>query len=192
MPETYVSVDVEADGPIPGQNSMLSLGAAAYHETGKELDTFSVNLETLEGASADEKSSEFWREHQEAWRAHRKDTVPPATAMAHFAAWLRKLENPVLLAAPAAFDLTFLRCYLVRFLGTDRLWHNGIDLRSYAMGVLHSPYRGAFKSKIREAVPEFPGSGAVAHTHVALDDAREQAAYFFALKRRRAAMEPDR
>jgi len=28
--ETYVSTDVEADGPIPGPNSMLSFASAAY------------------------------------------------------------------------------------------------------------------------------------------------------------------
>jgi hypothetical protein len=30
--EIYVSTDVEADGPIPGPNSMLSFGSAAYTE----------------------------------------------------------------------------------------------------------------------------------------------------------------
>jgi hypothetical protein len=34
--EIYVSTDVEADGPIPGPNSMLSFGSAAY-TGGKEL-----------------------------------------------------------------------------------------------------------------------------------------------------------
>jgi hypothetical protein len=29
-PEIYVSTDIEADGPIPGMNSMLSFGSAAY------------------------------------------------------------------------------------------------------------------------------------------------------------------
>ena len=48
--EIYVSTDVEADGPIPGPNSMLSFGSAAY-SGGKELiGTFSANLETLPGA----------------------------------------------------------------------------------------------------------------------------------------------
>ena len=28
--ELYVSTDVEADGPIPGANSMLSFGSAVY------------------------------------------------------------------------------------------------------------------------------------------------------------------
>jgi hypothetical protein len=51
--EIYVSTDVEADGPIPGPNSMLSFGSAAY-AGGKELiGTFSANLETLPGATAD-------------------------------------------------------------------------------------------------------------------------------------------
>ncbi len=49
--EIYVSTDVEADGPIPGPNSMLSFGSAAY-TGGKELiGTFSANLETLPGAT---------------------------------------------------------------------------------------------------------------------------------------------
>ncbi|MBF0106938.1 MAG: hypothetical protein HQM16_16620 [Deltaproteobacteria bacterium] len=30
--EIYISTDVEADGPIPGMNSMLSFGSAAYLE----------------------------------------------------------------------------------------------------------------------------------------------------------------
>ena len=45
--EIYVSTDVETDGPIPGPNSMLSFGSAAYIG-GKELiGTFSANLETV-------------------------------------------------------------------------------------------------------------------------------------------------
>src|SRR5882762_2275562 len=58
--EIYVSTDVEADGPIPGPNSMLSFGSAAY-TGGKELiGTFSANLETLPGATADPKTAEWW------------------------------------------------------------------------------------------------------------------------------------
>ncbi|HCU53603.1 MAG TPA: exonuclease, partial [Gammaproteobacteria bacterium] len=29
-PEIYISTDIEADGPIPGAHSMLSLASAAY------------------------------------------------------------------------------------------------------------------------------------------------------------------
>ena len=44
MPEIYVSTDVEADGPIPGPNSMLSFGSAAYAADKTLIGTFSANL----------------------------------------------------------------------------------------------------------------------------------------------------
>ena len=44
--ECYVSIDIEADGPVPGLHSMLSLGAAAFTSEGVLGDTFSVNLES--------------------------------------------------------------------------------------------------------------------------------------------------
>ena len=47
--EIYVSTDVEADGPIPGPNSMLSFGSAAYTGRKELIGTFSANLETLPG-----------------------------------------------------------------------------------------------------------------------------------------------
>src|ERR1700728_4597400 len=67
--EIYVSTDVEADGPIPGPNSMLSCGSAAY-TGGKELiGTFSANLETLPGATADPKTAEWWEPRSAPWFA---------------------------------------------------------------------------------------------------------------------------
>lgn len=59
--EIYVSVDVESDGPIPGPNSMLSFGAAAFRlddrwPYGTRISTFSANLEMLEYASSDPKT----------------------------------------------------------------------------------------------------------------------------------------
>ncbi len=72
--EIYVSTDAEADGPIPGPNSMLSFGSAAY-TGGKELiGTFSANLETLPGATADPKAAEWWAQQPEAWAACRQNT----------------------------------------------------------------------------------------------------------------------
>ncbi len=50
MTEIYVSVDIEADGPIPGDYSMLSLGSAAYDSDGNLISTFTVNVAPLEGA----------------------------------------------------------------------------------------------------------------------------------------------
>ena len=50
MAEIYVSTDVEADGPIPGPNSMLSFGSAAYAPDKTLIGTFSANLLQLPGA----------------------------------------------------------------------------------------------------------------------------------------------
>jgi hypothetical protein len=50
-PEIYLSVDVEADGPIPGPYSMLSFGIAAFSLDKVLLGTFTRTLEPLPGAA---------------------------------------------------------------------------------------------------------------------------------------------
>ena len=42
--EIYVSIDVESDGPIPIQNSMLAFGAVAFTDDGRILGEYNVNL----------------------------------------------------------------------------------------------------------------------------------------------------
>ena len=66
MNEIYVSTDVETDGPIPGVNSMLSFGSAAYLADKTLVSTFTANLETLPGAEADPQTMEWWRSQPEA------------------------------------------------------------------------------------------------------------------------------
>ena len=66
MQEIYVSTDIEADGPIPGPNSMLSFGSAAFLADGTMIGTFSRNLETLEGAVADPDTAKWWLTQPEA------------------------------------------------------------------------------------------------------------------------------
>jgi len=51
--EIYVSTDIEADGPVPGLNSMLSFASAAYLPDKQLVATFSANLELLPGATSD-------------------------------------------------------------------------------------------------------------------------------------------
>jgi len=49
-PEIYISTDIETNGPIPGEYSLLSFGSAAFTLDKKIVATFSANLETLPGA----------------------------------------------------------------------------------------------------------------------------------------------
>ena len=92
-PEVYVSTDIETDGPIPGANSMLSFASIAYDGDGRELGSFSVNLETLPDAIPDARTMEWWRTQPEAWAACRQDPRAPASAMADYDRWLQALQG---------------------------------------------------------------------------------------------------
>ena len=70
--ERYISVDVEADGPVPGLHSMLSLGAAAYNAWGQRVGKFSANLETLPDATTDDRTMAWWKGQPEAWKRARE------------------------------------------------------------------------------------------------------------------------
>ncbi len=181
--EVYVSVDIEADGPIPGPHSMLSLGAAAFTidwsgpPRAAEVGTWTANLDTLDGATGDPQTMAWWGSQPAAWAACRTDLQPPATAMAGFTTWLAALPGrPVFVAYPAGFDFTFVYWYLVRFTGGSPFSHAALDMKTMAMTLLGTTFRDTTKRT-------FPARwrGAGRHTHVALDDAREQGEIFCAM-----------
>ncbi len=89
MSELYVSTDVETDGPIPGVNSMLSFGSAAYLSDKTLVHTFTANLETLPGAAPDSDTMAWWETQPEAWKACRVDLRKPEAAMNDYLAWLK-------------------------------------------------------------------------------------------------------
>jgi len=177
VPEVYVSTDVEADGPIPGPHSMLSLGSAAYLPDGTLVDTFSVNLATLEGASGHPDTMAWWRERPDAWAAARTDPQDVTGAMHRYARWARGLPGrPVFVAYPVGFDFTFVHWYLLRFTGEDPFGHSALDVRTYAMALLGVEYGMAGMRNVPQR-----WLGEVRSTHVALDDALEQGALFCAM-----------
>lgn len=175
--EIYVSTDVEADGPIPGPNSMLSFASAAFTAGGDLLGTFSANLFTLPGASGDEATMAWWGTQPEAWQACRSYPEDPATAMVKYQGWLNQLPGrPVFVGYPAAFDFMFVYWYLIRFAGSSPFSHSALDIKTYAMALLGTGYRATVKRTMPRA-----WFGAVRHSHVAVDDAIEQGALFCAM-----------
>jgi hypothetical protein len=172
--EIYVSTDVETDGPIPGDFSMLSLASAAYQADKTLLGTFSANLETLPGAGADPGTMDWWGQNPSAWQAAREGAEPAAAVMARYLAWLRALPGrPVFVAYPAGFDFTFVYWYLIRFTGQSPFSYSAIDLKTYAMALLKRPYRESVKRNFPKVWFD-----PLPHTHRALDDAIEQGALF--------------
>jgi hypothetical protein len=172
--DIYVSTDIEADGEIPGRNSMLSIGSAAYLPDKTLLATFRVNLETLPEAKPNTETMRWWQGFPEAWKACRENTVSPSVAMQEYGEWLESLPGKIIFVAyPLAYDFRFIDYYLQRFFGRNPFRYRAIDIRSYAMGMLNLDYKKANKQKLPiEWKDNLP------HTHIALDDALEHGALF--------------
>lgn len=174
-PEIFVSVDIEADGKIPGRNSMLSFGAVALTEGGQEVGSFSANLETLEGAVGDEDTMKWWEGQPEAWAACRKDLKDPKTTMLNFVEWVKTLPGkPVFVGFPVAYDFMFMYWYMINFAGESPFSHSALDMKTVAMILLNKGYRDATKRNMPKSW--FPKD--LPHNHVAIDDAREQGHLF--------------
>jgi hypothetical protein len=178
LPELYVAVDVEADGPIPGPYSMISLGMAV---TGRPDLTFYTELRPI--------SDEFVPRALEVSGLDRdrllREAPTAEAAMAAAARWvngLRRTGRPVFLAAPAVWDGMFVHWYFVRFTGKSPFGQtgSGVDLRSYWMGLTGSEWRDTGKPSIVRTL----GLTHLTHTHHAGEDAAELAEIFEAVQRR--------
>lgn len=178
MSEIYVSTDVEADGPIPGPNSMYSFGSYAFDWTGKEYGTFYSTLTELSGASADPKTkTEFWDKNPIAYAAARKDPKDPAIVMPQYRDWLKSLPgSPVFVGYPATYDFMWTYWYLMKFAGESPFSFSGLDLKSYACCLMKKPFRQSTKKYM-------PASwfSKAPHTHNGLDDAIEQGKLFLSM-----------
>ncbi len=174
MSEIYVSTDIESDGPIPGPNSMLSFGSAAFNEDGKMVSTFESNLKMLPGAEGDPDTMDWWKTQPEAWEACRKNQEDPKEAMQAYVEWLNNLPGkPVFVGYPAGFDFLFVYHYLIFFTGKSPFSFSAIDIETFAMAMLKTEYR---KSTKRNMPRHWFGSHP--HTHIALDDAIGQGELF--------------
>lgn len=180
-PSLYISVDIEADGPIPGPYSMLSLGAAVAGV--QDADGF---------APADPARRTFYRELRpiseefvpEALAVSgldrerlRAEGAEPGAALTEFTAWVREVSagaQPVMAGYPASYDWTFLYWYLIRFTGTSPFGHSGcLDMKTLYATKAGLPLRAVAKGTMpRELLSRRR------HTHHALDDAIEQAELF--------------
>ncbi|MDJ0944240.1 MAG: hypothetical protein QNJ30_12280 [Kiloniellales bacterium] len=173
--ELFISVDIEADGRIPGRNSMLSFGSAAFTLEKELVARFAVNLETLPGAEGDPETLAWWQKFPEAWAAARKDPEDPATALPRYAAHLEALGRAhgraTFIGFPAAYDFAWINWYLHRFAGRNPLGISGLCLKTLGAALLKLPFRQATKRR-------FPRRwfDDLRHSHVALDDAVEQGA----------------
>jgi DNA polymerase III alpha subunit (gram-positive type) len=176
--EIYISIDIETDGPCPGVNSMISLGAAAYDWDGTLVDTWTMNFERIPDGVQNPSTMDFWSENPEAWEASTKDPVSPDVAIKSFYDWVRGLakrtkKTAVCVAYPAGFDFSFVYYYLMKYVKNSPFSFACLDIKTFAMAALKGGYRSTSKRRMpKHWFPDLP------HTHVALDDAKEQGLIF--------------
>jgi hypothetical protein len=177
-PSMYISVDIEADGPIPGPYSMISLGACVagrqdadgftaadhLHRTfyrelrpiSEEFDPKALAVSGLDRAQLTEKGAE------------------PGVALREFSQWVVRVSEdaqPVMCGYPASYDWMFLYWYLIRFTGESPFGHSGcLDMKTLYATKAGVPLRSVAKGSMPRHL-----LSRRRHTHHALDDAIEQA-----------------
>ena len=129
--EIYFSVDIEASGPIPGEYSMLSLGACLvggvdhtfYAELRPMSDRFVPAALEITGFDLRELST---RGQQ------------PITVMQNLLDWVAVESHgisPVFVGFNAGFDWSFVNWYFHKFLGKNPFGVAPLDIKAYYMGL---------------------------------------------------------
>ena len=170
MREYFISVDVEASGPIPGEYSLLTIGACCVDDVSK---TFYVQLKPLNRNAVPEAMSVTGLSLDQL----ENEGQAPADAMTGFAAWIEqtapKDSTPVLVGLNAPFDWSFINYYFIKFVGTNPFGFAALDIKALYMGATGCMWGQTGSSHIAKRVkPKLKG------THNALEDALYQAELF--------------
>jgi hypothetical protein len=183
-PDIYVSIDIEADGPLPGPNSMISLGAAAFVPGNLvPVATFEINFAPLEGAAPDPATMAWWRaQDPEVWAHVTRDPVPPEEATRQLVAWVKTLPGTPVMVMYPSWDYMWVQWYFIRFAGKNPFGLAALDIKSYAFALLDIP---GFRETSKRNMPIELFEGAPPHTHKGLDDAIGQGVMFLHLLARK-------
>lgn len=128
----YLSVDVEASGPIPGLYSLLSIGACRVADPSQ---TFYAELKP-ESRRADPEAMAI---HNLDLDALAQTGLEPREAMARFEEWtLSQMPagtSPIFVSYNAPFDWMFINDAFHRTLGRNPFGHFPLDIRAFFMGM---------------------------------------------------------
>ena len=162
---SFVMVDVEADGPIPGDYSMISFGAVIVEPELKR--TFYGRLKPI--------SDKFIPSALAVSGFSRDETLAfddPATVMTQFQNWLGNecRTNCRFVSDNNGFDWQFINWYFHHFVGGNPFGFSSTNLGSLYKGLVKSVFEN-FKHLRRTK-----------HTHHPVDDARGNAEALLQLK----------
>jgi DNA polymerase III epsilon subunit-like protein len=154
----YIMVDIEADGPIPGDYSMISFGAVIVEpELGRSFygqlrpitERFVPEALAVSGFSRDE-TLQF---------------DDPAAVMGRFDVWLHEhcSGRAIFVSDNNGFDWQFINWYFHHFLGKNPFGHSSVNLGSL------------YKGLVQDTFKNFKHLRKTKHTHQPVDDARGNA-----------------
>ncbi|MDO8415613.1 MAG: exonuclease [Agitococcus sp.] len=162
---TIIIVDIESDGPIPHDYSMISFGAVVVDQT---LDkAFYGQLKPI--------SDKWIPEALAVSRFSREQTLDfddPLLVMQQFSDWLKQVctSKPMFFSDNNGFDWQFINWYFIHFLG-----HNPFGFSSTNLGSL-------YKGMQRDMFVNFKHLRKTKHTHHPVDDAKGNAEALLAMK----------
>lgn len=167
--EVFISVDIEASGPIPGEYSMLSIGACNVYKPEQNfyclLKPTSPKVD-LEAVAVTGLSME----------ALALEGLDACDAMKIFSDWTESTSVggiPVFVGLNAGFDWSFVNYYFIRYAKTNPFGFSPLDIKAMYMGAKHCSWRETRSSAMRRVL------GATLNgNHNALDDALYQAELF--------------
>jgi hypothetical protein len=148
-------VDVEADGPIPGDYSLLWIGAVALDT----LETFNVKLQPLPHASVSPEALNATGLDRKDFEENGKS---PDIAMNEFYSWIQntnKKGRPTLFSDNNQFDGMFIAWYFHHFLK-----HNPFSYSSRRIGDLYCGLK-------KDLFANWKHLRQTAHTHNPVEDA---------------------
>lgn len=154
----YIMVDIESDGPIPGDYSMVTFGAVFVDE---HLDkTFHGKLRPV--------SDKFIPEALAVSGYTRAETMEfsaPEKVMEEFAVWIKATckDRPIFISDNNGFDWMFICWYFHHFTGTNPFGFSSQNLGSLYKGIEKDTFK-TFKH-LRQTK----------HTHNPVDDAKGNA-----------------
>ena len=164
---TFIMVDIEADGPIPGDYSMVSFGAVIVEPDLQR--TFYGQLKPI---------SERWIPQALAVSGHsREETLTfdePAIVMQRFADWLKRevKGRPHFIADNIGFDWSFINWYFHHFLGDNPFGYSSTNLGSLYKGVVRDMFQN-FKHLRKTAHDHHPVNDAKGNAEALLTFARQ-------------------
>ena len=157
---SYVIVDIESDGPIPAEFSMVCFGAVVFDD---RLDrTFYGSTRPVSDRFVPEALAVSGFSHEQ----HAAFDEPKAV-MENFATWLAEQTKgrPIFVSDNLAFDWQFINYYFHRFLGRNPFGFSGRRLGDLYAGLV----------KDASKATEWKQYRITAHTHNPVDDAKGNA-----------------